>query len=172
MHRNDFFSQQAERFAKLALESRDRELSAKLQMIADGYRDVLNREEPNQDGDWLRSPNPCAQCGEPLIAARWSEHVNERCIRHLWECDACGYEFETIVYFRAEHSLEQPNAVGPCLSLTVAAQRGAPNSTERLVRTPACDRCEPDPKAILCPPQRDRQRRQGHAHRDRRGTGG
>ncbi|SRR6266516_2454657 len=45
----------------------------------------------------LCNPNPCAQCGEPLIAARWSEHLSERCIRHVWECDACGYRFETAV---------------------------------------------------------------------------
>ena len=41
---------------------------------------------------------PCAQCGEELFAPEWSEHVNERCIRHLWTCDACGYQFETTVY--------------------------------------------------------------------------
>ncbi len=34
---------------------------------------------------------PCAQCGEAIVAPTWSEHVNERCVRHLWECDACGY---------------------------------------------------------------------------------
>jgi ribosomal protein L37AE/L43A len=50
----------------------------------------------------LRSPNPCAQCGEPLFAARWSEHLSERCIRHVWDCDACGYQFETTVYMAAE----------------------------------------------------------------------
>ena len=43
---------------------------------------------------------PCAQCGDPLIAPEWSEHVNERCIRHLWACEACGYEFETAVYLQ------------------------------------------------------------------------
>jgi hypothetical protein len=44
--------------------------------------------------------NPCAQCGEPLIAAVWSEHITERRVRHVWQCDACGYEFETLVYLR------------------------------------------------------------------------
>jgi len=44
---------------------------------------------------------PCAQCGEAIVAPTWSEHVNERCARHLWECDACGYAFETAVYFQA-----------------------------------------------------------------------
>jgi len=45
---------------------------------------------------------PCAQCGDLLIAPEWSEHVSERCIRHVWACEACGYEFETAVYLRAE----------------------------------------------------------------------
>ena len=44
---------------------------------------------------------PCAQCGEALVAPTWSEHVSERCVRHLWECEACGYKFETAVYLRA-----------------------------------------------------------------------
>jgi hypothetical protein len=43
---------------------------------------------------------PCAQCGDVLIAPEWSEHVSERCVRHLWSCQACGYEFETAVHLR------------------------------------------------------------------------
>ena len=45
---------------------------------------------------------PCAQCGDPLVAPQWSEHVSERCVRHLWSCEACGYEFETSIYLRAD----------------------------------------------------------------------
>jgi len=45
---------------------------------------------------------PCAQCGDTLIAPEWSEHVSERCVRHVWSCEACGYEVETSVYLRAE----------------------------------------------------------------------
>ena len=41
---------------------------------------------------------PCAQCGDALVAPDWSEHVNERCVRHLWSCEACGYRFETAIY--------------------------------------------------------------------------
>jgi len=44
---------------------------------------------------------PCAQCGHSLLAPDWSEHVSERCVRHVWSCDACGYEFETSVYLSA-----------------------------------------------------------------------
>jgi uncharacterized Zn finger protein len=41
----------------------------------------------------------CAQCGEQLSVPEWSEHVHERCVRHLWECEACGYAFETTVSY-------------------------------------------------------------------------
>jgi ribosomal protein S27AE len=46
-----------------------------------------------------RLTNHCAQCGEALFMPEWSEHQNERRVRHLWACDACGYRFETIVAF-------------------------------------------------------------------------
>jgi hypothetical protein len=42
----------------------------------------------------------CAQCGAAIIASSWSEHVNDRCVRNVWSCDACGYEKELVV---AEH---------------------------------------------------------------------
>ena len=60
-----------------------------------------------KEKDTVSKRNPCAQCGEPLIAAVWSEHITEGRIRHLWQCDACGYEFETLVYLRpiATHQL-------------------------------------------------------------------
>jgi len=41
---------------------------------------------------------PWAQCGDALLAPVWSERVNERCVRHLWSCETCGYQFETTVY--------------------------------------------------------------------------
>ncbi|HEY5378628.1 MAG TPA: hypothetical protein VIJ78_03725 [Pseudolabrys sp.] len=41
----------------------------------------------------------CAQCGEALFIPEWSELVDERRVRHLWECHACGYAFETSVRF-------------------------------------------------------------------------
>ena len=37
----------------------------------------------------------CAQCGEQLFVPEWSEHVDERRVRHLWECGECDYAFET-----------------------------------------------------------------------------
>jgi len=45
--------------------------------------------------------NTCPQCGEWLLAPVWSEYQSERCVRHAWACDACGYDFETAVYFAA-----------------------------------------------------------------------
>ena len=50
--------------------------------------------------------NQCPQCGDALLAPVWSEHVKERCIRHLWNCDACGYAYESMVYL-ASQSFEQ-----------------------------------------------------------------
>jgi hypothetical protein len=44
---------------------------------------------------------PCAQCGDTLFAPEWSEYLDERHIRHLWSCDRCGYEFESMVRYPA-----------------------------------------------------------------------
>jgi uncharacterized Zn finger protein len=41
----------------------------------------------------------CAQCGEQLFVPEWSEYIDERRVRHLWECEACGYAFETTISF-------------------------------------------------------------------------
>jgi len=49
--------------------------------------------------DRSRPVVPCAQCGEMLLAPEWSETVDERRIRHLWSCEACGYEFESEVFY-------------------------------------------------------------------------
>jgi ribosomal protein S27AE len=45
-----------------------------------------------------RVSNECAQCGSPVIAPTWSEHLSEHRVRHLWNCDACGYSYETVVF--------------------------------------------------------------------------
>lgn len=55
-------------------------------------------------------PLPCAQCGRSLAAPTWSEFVSERQVRHLWNCDTCEYEFETLVYFSAD---EKPETAPP-----------------------------------------------------------
>ena len=51
--------------------------------------------------------NICPQCSAWLLAPDWSEHLNDRCVRHTWSCNSCGYAFETSVYFPA---LEQTAA--------------------------------------------------------------
>jgi hypothetical protein len=43
----------------------------------------------------------CVQCGEPLFVPEWSEHVDDRRVRHLWNCEPCGCSFETTVVFPA-----------------------------------------------------------------------
>jgi transcription elongation factor Elf1 len=43
----------------------------------------------------------CAQCGAHLFSPEWSEHVDARRVRHLWECEACGYAFETTIRIAA-----------------------------------------------------------------------
>lgn len=51
--------------------------------------------------DQSRPIIPCAQCGDTLFAAAWSEYLDDRHVRHLWSCDACGYQFETLVRYPA-----------------------------------------------------------------------
>jgi uncharacterized protein with PIN domain len=46
-----------------------------------------------------RPLNRCAQCGEALLLPEWSEYLDRQRVRHLWECEACGYKFETLVCF-------------------------------------------------------------------------
>jgi ribosomal protein L37AE/L43A len=46
-----------------------------------------------------RPVNFCAQCGEPIYIAGWSEYVDDRRVRHLWNCEDCGYTFETTVCY-------------------------------------------------------------------------
>ncbi|MCX7298480.1 MAG: hypothetical protein NTU64_16825 [Hyphomicrobiales bacterium] len=48
-----------------------------------------------------RPTNECAQCGESIFMPEWSEWLNPACARHLWQCEACGYSFETTVRFAA-----------------------------------------------------------------------
>jgi len=43
----------------------------------------------------------CAQCGKMIYVAEWTEDVDDRRVRHLWECSACGYTFETMARFPA-----------------------------------------------------------------------
>ena len=70
-------------------------------------RDTLNARDSLVSGHQVsrdarqRPVNECAQCGEPIFMPEWSEWLNPGCARHLWQCDACGYAFETTVRFAA-----------------------------------------------------------------------
>jgi ribosomal protein S27AE len=48
-----------------------------------------------------RAQLECTQCGNSLFMPEWSELVDEHRVRHLWQCDTCGYAFETTVRFAA-----------------------------------------------------------------------
>lgn len=48
-----------------------------------------------------RPAHECAQCGEALYLPEFSEWLDTGSARHLWQCDACGYTFETTVQFAA-----------------------------------------------------------------------
>jgi C4-type Zn-finger protein len=52
------------------------------------------------------SGNHCAQCSAHIIAAEWSEHLTDHCIRNVWSCDACGYQFEDKVYLSARETAD------------------------------------------------------------------
>ena len=43
----------------------------------------------------------CGQCGEHLYVPEWSEYLDGGSVRHLWQCETCGYNFETTVYYAA-----------------------------------------------------------------------
>lgn len=46
-----------------------------------------------------RPTTDCAQCGALILSSSWTEFVDHRRVRDVWECSACGYTFETEVVF-------------------------------------------------------------------------
>ncbi|HML06997.1 MAG TPA: hypothetical protein VK430_02565 [Xanthobacteraceae bacterium] len=60
---------------------------------------TLHAETAQQTRPLTSVRNHCPQCNAWLLAPDWSEHFSERCVRHSWSCEACGYEFETAVFF-------------------------------------------------------------------------
>jgi hypothetical protein len=46
--------------------------------------------------------NQCAQCRSDIIAPQWSEHLSDYCVRNVWSCERCGYQFEDTVYLSRE----------------------------------------------------------------------
>jgi hypothetical protein len=43
----------------------------------------------------------CPQCGDAQLVPEQSEFAGETRVRHIWQCDACGTQFETAVEFVA-----------------------------------------------------------------------
>src|SRR6478609_1134130 len=65
-----------------------------------GGRSVMElRTESPRKYVQTRLVNHCAQCGETIFLPEWSEYMDRQRVRHLWECEACGYKFETLVSF-------------------------------------------------------------------------
>jgi len=48
----------------------------------------------------------CPRCGEMLLAAVQSVLVERGHIRHAWDCDACGYSFQTAIRLQADAELD------------------------------------------------------------------
>jgi len=44
------------------------------------------------------SVSQCAQCRTVIIAPECSEHLSDHCVRNVWSCEDCGYQFEDTVY--------------------------------------------------------------------------
>jgi len=59
----------------------------------------LRTESPRKEVYARILKNLCAQCGEAMFLPEWSEYLDRHRVRHLWECEACGYKFETLVSF-------------------------------------------------------------------------
>jgi uncharacterized Zn finger protein len=56
------------------------------------------------DAGWFAHSRPvieCAQCGEHIYVPEWTEYRDGGRVRHVWECEACGYVFETVTRFEA-----------------------------------------------------------------------
>jgi ribosomal protein L37AE/L43A len=43
----------------------------------------------------------CMQCAADMIAPISSEHLSDHCIRNMWSCEDCGYQFEDSIYLSA-----------------------------------------------------------------------
>jgi transposase len=41
----------------------------------------------------------CRCCGEHNVLPEWSAYLDRHRVQHLWQCEACGYKFETLVSF-------------------------------------------------------------------------
>jgi ribosomal protein S27AE len=57
------------------------------------------RTEGPRKSLYPRLANACAQCGDAIFMPEWSEYLSAHRVRHLWECEACGYRYETLIAY-------------------------------------------------------------------------
>jgi ribosomal protein L37AE/L43A len=48
----------------------------------------------------------CVQCGANMIAPTRAEYLSDLCVRNVWSCEACGHQFEDLVYLFVRHKVE------------------------------------------------------------------
>jgi predicted RNA-binding Zn-ribbon protein involved in translation (DUF1610 family) len=41
----------------------------------------------------------CPKCGEAIMAPEISKYLGQRKVGHIWVCEECDYEFETVIRF-------------------------------------------------------------------------
>jgi len=39
----------------------------------------------------------CTECKNLLVAPKWSAYVSNHEVRHVWSCENCGREIETVI---------------------------------------------------------------------------
>jgi hypothetical protein len=64
--------------------------------------------------------NHCAQCRAVIIAPEWSEHQSDYCIRHVWSCEVCGYQFEDMVHLSMQGTADGAITDTPCPAIPAA----------------------------------------------------
>ena len=53
----------------------------------------------------------CPNCSAYIIAATWSERLSDRCVRNVWSCEVCGFEFETATTFTTKADIKLKQSV-------------------------------------------------------------
>jgi len=46
-----------------------------------------------------RYQSECVRCGETMFLPEWSGYLDRHLVQHLWECEACGCKFKTLISF-------------------------------------------------------------------------
>ena len=41
----------------------------------------------------------CLCCGETMLLPEWSGYLDQHRVQHLWQCEVCGYKFQTLISF-------------------------------------------------------------------------